>query len=162
MPDMSRHVLSRAVVCDLALANFAVFGDVQNPGWNRSTTIKIYGDGSFVATDPNGTCLAFGTLENSVQHHSFQTIRNSLLTDGFLAIKKEPLTRGLDHFRTRFIALAVSGNLEIRSDGEKIDEAYLQRAPTQKEQEFARIFERQKPLIDAILNAGTALPEAAH
>lgn len=147
---------------DLALASFAVFGDVQNPGWNRSTTIKIYGDGSFVATDPNGTCLAFGALGKSVQHNSFQSIKRGLINDGFLMVKKDPLTRGLDHFRTRFIALAMSGNLEIRSDGEKIDETYLNRAPTQKEQDFARVFESQKPLIDAILHAGMALPETPH
>jgi hypothetical protein len=146
---------------DLALANYAVFGDVQSPGWNRSTTIKIYGDGSFVATDPDGTCLAFGELGKSVQNNSFPSIKNGLIGDGLLAIKKEPLTRGLDHFRTRFIALAVNGKLEIRTDGEKVDETYLQRAPTQKEQDFGRLFERQKALIDAILHAGMAVPEAA-
>ena len=81
--EQARVIKSRRLLTgnkDLALANFAVFGDVQNPGWNRSTTIKIYGDGTFVATDPDGTCLSYGAMKESIPLQSFQLIRNSLLT----------------------------------------------------------------------------------
>lgn len=147
---------------DFALANYAVLGNVHNPGWDRSTIIKIYGDDAFVASDPDGTCLAFGELGKLPEHNSFQSTKNELLNDGFLAIQKEPLTRGLDHYGTHFIGLAISGNVELRTDAEKIDETYLQRTPTKKEQDFDRIFQHQKPLIDAILHAGMAVPEPTH
>src|SRR5262249_49104656 len=30
-------------------AEFVVFGDVQNPGWDKGFVVKVYGDGRFVA-----------------------------------------------------------------------------------------------------------------
>ena len=145
-----------------ALSSYAVFGSVQNPGWTKSTTIKVYGDGSFVASDNAGTCLAYGVLNKSTDFKDVQSLRKSLLGDGLLSIKKEPLTRGLDHFRTRFIGITVDGSLELRSDGELIDSTYLQRRPTQKEQDFDRVFEHQGPLMNSLLNAGTVLPKTTN
>ena len=77
-----------------------------------------------------------------------------LVREGLLDIPRNPLTRGLDHYRTRFIALSVGGQLQIRSDAEVVDFSKPRTHPTKKEEEFTRIFNQEQQFIDSLLQAG--------
>jgi hypothetical protein len=136
--------------------NHVIFGDIQNPGWNEGFIAKIYADGSFVATNNPGRCLAYGSLDQLKT--DFETVKTRLISEGLLNLPKEPLTRGLDHYRTRFIGIASENILELRSDGEVVDFSKPIKHPTKKEEDFWRIFELEQSLIDSILRAGMKAP----
>jgi hypothetical protein len=67
---------------------------------------------------------------------------------------RDPLTRGLDHHRTRFIELYDENGLQVRSDAEVVDFSKPGTHPTKKEEEFARIFNQEEPFINSLLHAG--------
>ena len=135
-----------------SLRNYVVFGDVQNPGWNEGFIAKIYGDDSFVATDNSGTCLAHGSLNQLQAGQNLEAIKARLLTEGFMSSPKEPTTRGLDHYRTRFIELSLDGVRHLRTDAEVVD--FGRKHPTKKEEDFRGIFRQEEPFISSILRAG--------
>ena len=139
-----------------SLRNYVVFGDVQNPGWNEGFIAKIYGDDSFVATDNSGTCLAHGSLNQLQAGQNLEAIKARLLTEGFMSSPKEPTTRGLDHYRTRFIELSLDGVRHLRTDAEVVD--FDRKHPAKKEEDFRRIFRQEEPFISSILRAGRKLP----
>lgn len=141
-----------------AISNYAVFGDIQNPGWNEGFIVKIYGDGSFVASNNPGRCLAYGSLSGFNMPRDFDSLRKQLLSEGLLSIPKEPLTRALAHFRTRFIELSVNGVSELRSDAEAVDLSKSINSLTKKEENFSRIFGQEELFINLLLHAGLRAP----
>lgn len=143
-------MLTSRLVSGNKSAEFVVFGDVQNPGWDKGFVVKVYGDNRFVAANNSGKCLAYGTLSNV----DFASLKDRLVREGLLDIPRDPLTRGLDHYRTRFIALSVGGQLQIRSDAEVVDFSKPRTHPTEKEEEFTRIFNQEQQFIDSLLQAG--------
>lgn len=143
-------MLTSPLVSGNKSAEFLVFGDVQNPGWEKGFVVKVYGDNRFVAANNSGKCLAYGTLRNL----DFASLKDRLVREGLLDIPRNPLTRGLDHYRTRFIALSVGGRLQVRSDAEVVDFSKPRTHPTKKEEEFSRIFNQEQQFIDSLLQAG--------
>jgi len=93
-----------------------VIGDISNPGWNRGLLIRIYGDNQFAASTNLGKCLTFGRLADVVPGVTFGSLLSKLETKAFNAMPAEPLTRGMDHFRMRFISQVNGKNSETRSD----------------------------------------------
>jgi len=134
-------------------ADYAVFGDVQNPEWEKGFVVKVYGGGSFVAARNSGECLAYGPL-SMTKTPNLDTLNARLVGEGLLAVKRDPLTRGIDHYRTRFIELSHGGDLQVRSDAEVVDFSKPRTHPTKKEEEFTRIFNQEQPFIDSLLHAG--------
>ena len=130
---------------------YAVFGDVQNPGWNEGFVVKVYGGGSFVAARNTGECLAYGPL-SVTKTPDFDTLSARLVSEGLLALPRDPLTMGADHYRIRFIELSKDGNVQVRSD------ASPSSVPTKKQEEFRRIFGGEQAFIDALLHAGMHPP----
>jgi hypothetical protein len=153
-----RSLLARGPAPD-ALSNYAVFGDVMNPGWDKSFVVKVYGDGSFVATKNSGDCLAYGSLAASVSTPDFGTLKRRLVSEGLLAIPKEPLTLGADHYRTSFIGLASDGALELRSDADSI-EVLLKGGPAKKREAFSRLYAQEEEFINSLLRAGLKTNES--
>ena len=129
---------------------FAVFGDVQNPGWNKGFIIKIYGAGSFVAVRNTGECLAYGSL-SVTKTPDFDTLSARLIGEGLLAVPPDPLTTGADHYRTRFIELSYGSSLQTRSDAAEI---FGGTERTEKQKEFTRVFDQEQGFIDSLLQAG--------
>jgi hypothetical protein len=142
-----------------AVSNYAVFGDIQNPGWNEGFIVKVYGDGSFVATDNPGRCLASGSLGDTKSTGDFDSLKKRLLDAGLIDIPAEPLTRNLAHYRTRFIELTTGGAAQLRSDAESVDLSQPFKGPTRKAQDFSRIFEREERFINSLLKAGLRPPQ---
>lgn len=134
-------------------AGYAIFGDVHNPGWNEGFIVKVYGTGDFIAATNSGECLACGSL-NTTTTSSFAALKTRLLAEGFLSVPRNPLTRGLDHYGTRFIELFDKGGLEVRSDAEVVDFSRPRARPTKKEEDFTRIFNQEEPFIHSLLQAG--------
>lgn len=135
--------------------NHIVYGDIQNPGWNEGFVAKIYEDGSFVATNNPGQCLAYGTLEQF--KIDFESVSKRLVSEGLLSIPKEPLILGSAHFRTRFMEVTVNGAPELRSDADSI-EVLLKGGPAKKREAFNRIFHQEQSFIDSLLHAGMKTP----
>ncbi|HEX8494979.1 MAG TPA: hypothetical protein VF658_19215 [Pyrinomonadaceae bacterium] len=136
-------------------SNHLIWGDVMNPGWNEGFIAKIYGDGSFVATNNSGKCLAYGHL-NQLKT-DFDSLKKSLVAEGFLSLPKAPLTLGADHYRTRFIELKLDGAPELRSDADSI-EVLLNGGPAKKREAFLRVFNKEEPFLSSLLRAGMKLP----
>ncbi len=132
---------------------YAVFGDVQNPGWDGGFVVKVYENGSFVAASNSGECLAYGSL-NSTGTPNFGVLKRRLLAEGILSVPRNPLTRGLDHERTRFIELFSDDGLQIRTDAEVVDFSHPRTQPSKKEEDFARIFNQEEPFVSSLLHAG--------
>lgn len=132
---------------------YAVFGDVQNPGWDGGFIVKVYGNERFVAASNSGECLAYGSL-NSATTPNFEVLKRRLLAEGLFSVPRNPQTRGLDHERTRFIELFDHDVLEIRTDGEVVNLSHPRTQPTKKEEDFTRIFTQEEPFINSILHAG--------
>jgi WD40 repeat protein len=139
-----------------AISNYILFGDIQNPGWNEGSIIKVYGDSSFVAANNAGKCLAYGHLDQLST--SFETLKKRLVGEGLLSVPKEPLTLGTDHYRTRFIGLASDGAPELRSDADSI-EVLLKGGPAKKREAFSRVFNQEEQIINSLLRAGLKLPQ---
>jgi WD40 repeat protein len=133
--------------------DYAVLGDVQNPDWNRGFVVKVYSVGSFVAARITGECLAYGPL-SVTKTPDFDTLSGRLLGEGLLAVPRDPLTLGSDHFRIRFIELSHGGKSELRSDAELIDSSSPRSHPGKKKEEFTRIFNEEQEFIDSLLHAG--------
>jgi hypothetical protein len=134
-------------------AGYAIFGDVHNPGWNEGFIVKVYGTGDFIAASNSGECLAYGSL-NTTTTSSFAALKTRLLAEGFLSVPRNPLTRGLDHYGTRFIELFDERGSELRSDADVVDFSKPVTHPTKKEEEFSRIFNEEQWFIDSLLHAG--------
>lgn len=132
---------------------YVVFGDVQNPGWDKGFVVKVYGEGNFVAANNSGECLAYGSL-NTTTTANFDSLKTHLLREGLLSIPRDPLTRGLDHYRTRFIELSVAGGPQVRSDAAVVDFSKLRTHKTKKEEDFTRIFTQEEPFINSVLRSG--------
>jgi hypothetical protein len=141
-----------------AVSNFVVFGDIQNPGWNKGFLAKIYGDGSFVATNNPGTCLAYGSLGESTSIHDFASLKSDLLTEGLRSLAKVPLTRQYPHFRTRFIELSDAGNSELRTDAEIVDMSHPVDHPTKKEADFQRLYNKYESFLEILRQVGAEAP----
>jgi WD40 repeat protein len=138
-----------------SLRNYVVLGDVRNPGWNEGFIAKVYGDDSFVATNNSGACLAHGPLNQLQPGQNLEAIKARLLAKGFMSIPEEPATRGLDHYRTRFIELSINGVRHLRTDAEVVD--FARKRPAKKEEDFRRIFDQEEPFVSSILRAGSKL-----
>jgi hypothetical protein len=134
-------------------AEYTVFGDVQNPGWDRGFVVKVYRNGDFIAASNSGECLAYGSLDRTTTP-SFGALKTRLLGEGFLSVPRDPLTRGLDHYRTRFIELFDESGSQVRSDAEVVDFSKPRTHPTKKEEDFTRIFNQEEPFINLLLHAG--------
>ena len=134
-------------------AEYAVFGDVRNPGWNKGFIVKVYGDESFMAASNSGECLAYGSLSTTTTPN-FDALKGRLLSEGLLSVPRDPLTLGADHFRTRFIALFGENGLGVRSDVEEPDSSKSRTHPANKAKQFTRIFEQEEPFINSLLQAG--------
>ena len=130
---------------------YVVFGDVQNPGWNKGFVVKVYGGSSFVAASNTGECLAYGPL-SVTKTPDFDTLSARLVSEGLLAVPRDPLTEGADHYRIRFIELSKGGSVQVRSDASPSSQ------PTKKQEEFRRIFGEEEGFIDALLHAGMHPP----
>jgi len=141
-----------------AVKNFVIFGDIQNPGWNKGFLAKIYGDGSFVAANNPGTCVAYGSLGESTSIRDFAGLKASLLKDGLLSLAKLPLTRQYPHFRTRFIELSDVGKSELRTDAEVVDMSHPVDHPTKKEADFQRLYDKYESFLDALRQVGAEAP----
>ncbi|HLF83108.1 MAG TPA: WD40 repeat domain-containing protein [Blastocatellia bacterium] len=136
-------------------SDYAIIGYVQNPGWNEGFVAKIYGDGSFVATDNSGKCRAYGSL---VQLKTdFESVRKRLVSEGLIDIAKNPLTLGADHYGTRFIELTINGVPELRSDADNVA-VLLKGGPAKKRESFSRVFNQEEAFINSILNSGMKAP----
>jgi WD40 repeat protein len=135
--------------------NHIVFGDIQNPGWNEGLLAKIYGDGTFVVTNNPGRCIAYGSLDQFKTN--FESVRARLVSEGLLGIPKEPLVLGADHYRTRFMELALDGVSELRSDADSI-EVLLKGGPAKKREAFSRVFSQEEPFINSLMHAGMKPP----
>lgn len=138
-----------------ALENYVVFADIQNPGWNRGQIIKIFADGSFVATNNPGVCMAYGSLSDLDPPQTFAEIRAQLLANGLLTLPDKPLTHGTDHYRIRFVELSVNGISYLRSDARlvRFDEK------DKKYEKFDELYGRFEPTISKLLRAGRREPE---
>lgn len=132
-------------------SKYVVFGDVQNPGWDKGFVLKVYGGGRFVAASNSGECLAYGPL-SMTKTPNFENLKARLLGEGLLAVPRDPLTLGTDHYRTQFIELSNGGDLQVRSDAEVID--FSRTYPTKKQEELRRIFNQEQWFIDFLLHAG--------
>jgi len=137
-----------------ALSNYVIFGDIENPGWNKGFVAKVYGDDSFVAATNLGVCLAYGSLAKTNTAADFLSLKTRLIGEGLLSIPKLPITLGLDHYRTRFIELSDEGKSELRSDGEVVDFSKVSKYPTRKQKDFRRIFESEGTFLSSLLHAG--------
>lgn len=136
-------------------SDYAIFGYVQNPGWNEGFVAKIYDDGSFVASDNSGKCRSYGSL--SQLNTDFKTIKQRLVNEGLIAVGRDPLTLGADHYGTAFIDLTTNGVSELRSDADDIG-VLLKGGPAKKREAFSRVFNKEKPFVDSLLRAGMKLP----
>lgn len=136
-------------------SDYVVFGTVQNPGWNEGYVAKIYGDGSFLATNNSGKCLSYGTLAQL--NTDLNSVKQRLVGEGLLEIPQNPLTIGADHYRTRFIELTNNGMPELRSDAESF-ELLMKGGPAKKREAFSRIFNQEESFINSLLHAGMKLP----
>lgn len=134
-------------------AEYAVFGNVQNPGWDQGFVLKVYGEGSFAATSNSGECLAYGPLSTTATP-DFNSLKTRLLGEGLLAVPRDPLTEEVDHYRTRFIGLSSEGSVQLRSDAEFVDFSKPRAHPTKKKELFTHIFNQEQPFIDSLLHAG--------
>lgn len=139
----------------LGSSDYVLFGYVQNPGWDQGYVVKIYGDGSFVASDNSGKCKAYGSLDQLKTN--FDSVRNRLVNKGILNIAKDPLTLGLDHYGTRFIELRINGVPELRTDADDIS-VLMKGGPAKKREAFSRIFKQEEAFINSLLSAGMKLP----
>lgn len=139
-----------------ALRNYAIFGDISNPGWNEGFIAKVYGNGTFVASTNLGACLAYGSLSDGQEQQGLQAIRQRLLERGFLQIPTEPVTFATDHYRTRFIELSIDGVRHLRTDAEVIDFRKKDRPNTKKD--FIRTFEEERMFISSLLGSGKQTP----
>jgi WD40 repeat protein len=135
---------------DQPKSDYIVFGTVQNPGWNEGYVAKIFGDGSFAASNNSGKCLSYGNL--SRLKTDYQSIRKRLLDQNLLLIPKEPLTIGADHYRTQFIELSTENASEIRSDADSFE--ILINGQSKKREAFSKIYRQEEPLLKSLLNAG--------
>lgn len=141
---------------EAASSGHIIFGDVRNPGWNEGFVAKVYGDGSFVATDNSGKCLSYGHLAQLKT--DFESLRKRLVGEGLLSVPKEPLTLGASHYRTRFIELVSGGAPELRSDADSI-EVLLKGGPAKKREAFSRVFDLEQQFINSLLRAGLNAPQ---
>jgi hypothetical protein len=154
--DRARITNARSLLTPAASkSDYAVFGYVQNPGWNEGFVAKVYDDGSFVASDNSGKCRSYGSL--SQLSTDFETIKKRLINEGLIAVGKEPLTLGADHYGTAFIELTTNGVAELRSDADDIG-VLLKGGPAKKREAFSQVFSKEKPFVDSLLHAGMKLP----
>lgn len=150
-----RPLLPRAARAE-NLREHVVFGDTRNPGWDESFVLKVYGDGSFLATDNAGKCLAYGHLGQLGT--DFRTLRARLVGAGLLGLPVEPLVLGADHYRTRFIELGTGGAREVRSDADSV-KVLLEGGPARKREAFRRIFGAEEDFLSKLLRAGLRPPQ---
>lgn len=131
------------------------FGDVQNPGWGEGFVVKVYGDGNFVAASNSGKCLSYGNL--SRLNADYESLKKRLLSEGLVEVPVNPLTLGVDHYRTRFIEMTADGVPELRSDADSI-EILLKGGPAKKREAFKRVYEREEQFVNSLVHAGTSPP----
>ncbi|HEX8738295.1 MAG TPA: hypothetical protein VF721_23370 [Pyrinomonadaceae bacterium] len=131
-------------------SDYIVFGTVQNPGWNEGYVAKIFGDGSFAASNNSGKCLSYGNL--SELKTDYQAVRKRLLDRDLLLIPKAPLTIGADHYRTQFIELSTEGISEIRSDADSFE--ILINGQSKKREAFSKIYRQEELFLKSLLKAG--------
>lgn len=157
--DRARVADFKPLVSDVqsSKSDYIIFGAVQNPGWNEGFVAKLFADGSFVAADNSGKCLSYGNLKQLGT--DFQTIKKRLTERGFLAVPKEPLTLGADHYRTLFIEIKSGGASELRSDADSI-EMLLSGGAAKKREAFRLIYNQKEVFLKSLLSAGMKLPNS--
>lgn len=129
---VEKWAISRSAVEDTAIVQEAkvvsrspesiIIGDISNPGWNRGLLIRIYRDDQVIASTNSGTCLTYGRLRDIAPGATFVSLQSQLQAKAFNTIPAEPLTRGVDHFRIKFISEVKDGNSETRSDAPRSKE----------------------------------------
>ena len=134
-----------------AKSDHIIFGHTQNPGWDESFVVKIYGDGTFLATNNSGKCLASGRLDQLKT--DFESLKKRLLSEGLLSVPKEPLTLGADHYGTAYIEISTGGAAELRSDADDIG-VLLKGGPAKKREAFSRVFRLEEKFVNSLLHAG--------
>jgi WD40 repeat protein len=139
---------TQLIAAEDAVKDFIVFGDVQNPGWNMGSIVKIYADGTFIATDNPGKCLSKGNLREFKT--DFLTVKKRLIDGGLLDIPKEPLTLAASHFRTRFITISDGGKEHPRSDADDI-QVLLNGGPAKKREMFNRLYLKEQSFINLLI-----------
>lgn len=137
---------------DQTKLDYIVFGVGQNPGWSKGFAAKIYSNGNFVAANNSGKCLSYGNL--SQLKTDYQSVKKRLLDENFLAIPKEPLTIGADHYRTAFIEITTNGVSEIRSDADSFELLMKEKGKTKKREAFSQIYDKENEFIESLLKAG--------
>lgn len=140
---------TQLIAAENALKEFIVFGDVQNPGWNMGSIVKIYADGTLITTDNPGKCVSKGNL--SQFKTDFLTVKKRLIDAGLLNIPKEPLTLGASHFRTRFITISDGGKEHPRSDADDI-QALLDGKPAKKREAFNALYLKEQAFINSLIS----------
>ncbi|HJZ79589.1 MAG TPA: hypothetical protein VKD91_04565, partial [Pyrinomonadaceae bacterium] len=154
--DRARIAEARSLLTQArSTSDYAIFGYVQNPGWSEGFVAKVYDDGSFVASDNSGKCRAYGSL--SQLKTDFASIKHRLISEGLIAVGRDPLALGVDHYGTAFIELTTNGVSELRSDADDIG-VLLKGGPAKKRAAFTRVFNQEKPFIDSLLSSGMKLP----
>lgn len=133
--------------------NYIVFGVGENPGYGYA--IKIFNNGNFVAANRDGNCLSYGNLAQFKT--TYDSLRQRLLEENFIAIPKEPLTIGADHFRTAFIEIATDGVSEIRSDADSFELLMKEKGETAKRKAFSTVYTKEQAFIDSLLKAGYSI-----
>ncbi len=132
--------------------NYILFGNIQNPGWNEGILVKIFSDGSFVAANNAGQCLAHGTLSQLESVGSFETLTRIIWDSGFREIPDRPITRETDHYRVRFIEVSMNGTTTLRTDAETFLDT-TSNTPG-KFEKFDTLYQKLEPVLSAILRAG--------
>jgi WD40 repeat protein len=127
---------------------YIIFGDIQNPGWNTGSILKIYADSTYVTSDNPGKCVSHGSLKQF--DTDFETVKKRLLQEGLLTISKDPLTLGTDHYRTRFVILSTDGREEPRSDADDI-QVLLNSGPAKKREAFITLYLKEESFINMLL-----------
>jgi hypothetical protein len=87
----------------------------------------------------------------------FDSIKSRLVNAGLLAVPRDPLTIGADHYRTQFMGLRINGADELRSDADSA-QILLSGKPSDKRAAFNRIFKQEEAFINLLLKSGMKLP----
>lgn len=148
----------RVRASDLAIINrkkdaseSIIFGEIQNPGWNKGKIVKLYSNGSYVVADNPGRCVATGMMER--READFSAMKKRLETGGFFGLKALPLTPQTPHFYSRFIAVRSNGTTTVRSDAEDIDKLFKKERP-EKREAFNTVYAKEEPFLKSLIDQG--------
>lgn len=137
-------------------AEYIVFGQAGNPASDSDFTGKIFPNGLFVVANWWGNCISVGNLTQLKTDYS--SLRRRLVDDGLLAVGRDPLSLGSDHYGVTFIGMMDQGKLELRSDADdfgKMDK----NGSAPKRDAFRRVYAKEEPLLMRLVRAGILRPK---